>query len=414
MDVACYDGTSLHARRRSTSRPHVVALAFSVATLVAIGCGTSRHPPALGDDPAPPVDASTGFDFDSPPPELSCNLGPEGGVCACADEALDANAPNLYFVLDRSGSMSELWGGTSDKWQVVINAIARLVVGLGPRAKIGAAVFPDPGSANACGPGVEALAPREGDSPAGRAGPTAIALLTVLGQISANGGTPTAATLQAPWLTQELSSLSAKSKTYVILATDGGPNCNASATCGTDRDGVQACQPNIESVANCPPGGPNNCCTGPSGALSCEDSAPTIAAVTALAAAGTPVYVIGVPGSTPYANLLDQLAIAGGTDRGQEPHYYAADTADQSQFVTAISRIAAKLAGGCTVQLDNPPPDPTHVNVFLGGQVLPQTGADGWTLDGSTVTILGASCQSILDGDVIDVRVVGGCPTVLI
>jgi hypothetical protein len=40
-------------------------------------------------------------------------------------------------------------------------------------------------------------------------------------------------------------------------------------------------------------------------------------------------------------------------------------------------------------------------------------GTDGWTLDGTTVTILGASCQKILDGDVLDVRVVAGCPTLL-
>jgi hypothetical protein len=50
--------------------------------------------------------------------------------------------------------------------------------------------------------------------------------------------------------------------------------------------------------------------------------------------------------------------------------------------------------------------------VFLDGKVLPQSGPDGWTLDGSTVTILGASCLEITEGDVIDVRVEDGCPTV--
>jgi hypothetical protein len=37
---------------------------------------------------------------------------------------------------------------------------------------------------------------------------------------------------------------------------------------------------------------------------------------------------------------------------------------------------------------------------------------DGWTLDGATVTLLGASCQQVLSGAVLDVRVVAGCPTV--
>jgi hypothetical protein len=58
------------------------------------------------------------------------------------------------------------------------------------------------------------------------------------------------------------------------------------------------------------------------------------------------------------------------------------------------------------------PPDPNLVNVFFDGSPLPQSGPDGWTLSGTTVTVLGASCQKILDGDVLDVRVVAGCPTV--
>jgi hypothetical protein len=146
------------------------------------------------------------------------------------------------------------------------------------------------------------------------------------------------------------------------------------------------------------------------------DSQPTIDAVTALNASGFPVYVIGVPGSGPYGALLDELAIAGagGPDAGGASHYYAADTADQALFAKAISQIAAQLTGGCTVQLDNTPPDPMLVNVFLGGKVLPQLGPDGWTLDGTTVTIEGASCQSILNGEVLDVRVVAGCPVVLL
>jgi hypothetical protein len=399
----------------------------------AVGCGSSA-PPALGDQYARTrgyVDAATGFDFDSPPPELTCNLGPEAGVCACVDEPLYPNAPNLYFVLDRSGSMSEPWGTGGTKWQVVVDAIWKLVVALGPRANIGAAVFPNPNSSD-CAPGVEALASRPGDAPAGRPGATANALLNVLRGVPPRGGTPTAATLQAPWLMPRLQSLSAPgNKTYVILATDGGPNCNRNATCGTDPSpmGELACQPNIESVPGCRPGVPPNCCapgteTTTGGAQSCEDSQPTIDAVTALNAAGFPVYVIGVPGSGPYAALLDQLGIAGaggpdagssGPDAGGGSHYYKADTADQALFVKDISQIAAQLTGGCTVQLDKTPPDPTLVNVFLGGKVLPQLSPDGgWTLDGTTVTIEGASCQSILHGDVLDVRVVAGCPVVLL
>jgi len=62
--------------------------------------------------------------------------------------------------------------------------------------------------------------------------------------------------------------------------------------------------------------------------------------------------------------------------------------------------------------LDQVPPDPSQLNVFLDGAVLPQAGADGWTLNGTIVTILGSSCDEITAGDVLDVRVEDGCPTV--
>jgi hypothetical protein len=230
-------------------------------------------------------------------------------------------------------------------------------------------------------------------------------LLTRLAHLSAAGGTPTAATLRA--LAASIEGFGGR--TYVILATDGGPNCNAGATCA-----VAQCTDNIENQPGCPPGGTHNCCTDPNfgAGLACLDAQPTIDAVTAIANAGVPVYVMGVPGSAPYANLLDQLAQAGGTARGSEPQYYAVDTADEGAFYTAMSKIAAKITGTCTLTLDHVPPDPGLLNVYLDGQPLPQAGPDGWTLNGTIVFILGASCQKILAGDVLSVQVVAGCPTV--
>ena len=87
-------------------------------------------------------------------------------------------------------------------------------------------------------------------------------------------------------------------------------------------------------------------------------------------------------------------------------------TTDQDALFGAMSSIAAKIAGSCTLTLDQVPPDPSRINVYLDGQILPQSGPGGWTIDGATVTILGASCASIASGGVLDVRVVAGCPTV--
>jgi hypothetical protein len=380
---------------------HASSAAFALALALPWGCGGSARPPEGGVLFLPDAGADVLQQFQSTAPtELSCNLGPDGGVCACADQPLLGDPPTLYFVLDRSLSMAD-----DDKWTTIVDVLGKLVIDLGPRAIVGAAVFPDPTANDECAPGIQIAAPRRGDAPAGTAGPTAISLLTKLAAVPPDGGTPTAATLQS-LLADTLPKIAGK--TYVILATDGGPNCNAAANCGP-----ALCEDNIEDVPGCPAAGPTNCCIAANegSPLSCLDAQPTADAVAAIAASGIPVYVVGVPGSAPYASLLDTLAQNGGTARSSEPLYYDVSATDQTAFTDALFAIAAKITATCTLTLDNAPPDPMNVNVFLGEQVLAQTGPDGWTLDGQTVTILGQSCQDILQGKIVDVRVVAGCPT---
>ena len=337
-----------------------------VLAVLAVACGAKERPPVLGD---PLVDGgSVGVDSgpvlftDSGPIERNCGVGPDGGVCACADEALLGDPPTLYYVLDRSGSMN-----LDNKWSTIQVALEKVMIALGPRAQVGAAVFPDP-SYDGCRPGVPVFGPWRGDAPAGTPGPTDVALLETLGHMGANGGTPTAASLVT--LAPIIEAI--QGKTYVILATDGGPNCNDGPSCtyATCTDNLDGTDP-----TDCPPKGPTNCCDDAhAGKQSCLDAQPTIDAVTALANAGIPVYVVGVPGSAPYAALLDQLAVAGGTARGTEPQYYAVSSTDQAALLAAMSKIAAKITGTCTLTLDQAPPDPTLVNVFLDGTVLPQSG----------------------------------------
>lgn len=377
-----------------------VASVIATAALL-VGCGSESMPPVLGGTgggDASVSDAGRSLVGDASPIIKNCGVGPDGGVCACADEPLAIDPPTLYFVLDRSGSMLEL-----NKWTTVRNVLERVAEQLGGRAAFGAAVFPNPANDN-CSVGVPVFGPAVGDAVNLVPGPVDQALVYTLGHMTASGGTPTAATLQN--LLPTLQRI--KGKTYVILATDGGPNCDARATCS-----AAMCTNNIEDDLPCTPDG-GDCCApnAQPGPLGCLDAQPTIDAVQAIATAGIPVYVVGVPGSEPYAQLLDQLATAGGTARSSEPLYYAVSSADEQALFSAMSQIAAKVTGSCTITLDHTPPDPTQVNVFLNGSAIPQSGPNGWTLSGTTVTILGSSCQAILDGDVLDVRVVAGCPTV--
>ena len=215
-------------------------------------------------------------------------------------------------------------GRRAREYTAVANASVRLVQSLGPKVSVGAAVFPGPqvSLAHACLAGEEVFKTTPGQpTPAGRAmtrtGHPAFSRAISLPAGSAPvGSTPTAATLNA--ILPGLAAL--PGQTAVVLATDGGPNCNATANCDEAN-----CIPNIEHD---PPGCTTgvNCCTeaiaGPDASRNCLDSLATKNAVMALHDKGIKTFVVGVPGSSPYAALLDDLAVAGGTARLGTTAYY--------------------------------------------------------------------------------------------
>jgi hypothetical protein len=319
------------------------------------------------------------------------------------DVPLFIDAPTIYFVLDRSGSMAD-----QDKWTDVRIAVGKIMRSLGPRANFGATLFPGPSSTDACAPGTEVMTVHPGDPPSSSVdGPTTTLLLTVT-RVQPGGGTPTAATLEV--VRANLQKIAGRK--FVIVATDGAPNCNGNTTCGFDQ-----CQPNIQSVAGCPAAGPYNCCEPPTGFReNCNDSGGTLAAVTGLKNDNIPVYVLGLPGSAypPYVALLNQMAVAGGTALPTSPKYFAVDTAGEATMLTALRKVAAQITGTCVFQLQDAPSDPTLVNVYMDDVVLPFEPVNGWTITGKTVTLVGDACARVKSGDVLDVRIITGCPRVTI
>lgn len=372
-------------------------------------CGGEDRPPPFvipgtggGSGGSSLIDA--GFN-DGPP-------SPDAELCGNLVIPVIVERPNLYFVIDRSGSMEDgIPGSKLDKYQSARLAIRDVLQVIGHRVNYGAAVYPFAGGTiEGCNAGGQVFPTVAGDpgtyAKAGKLGPTLTALLNTLAQLGPWGGTPTSATLTA--LAPTLKAL--PGKTFVVLATDGGPNCNANTSCTAGQ-----CIPNIEGLSlngvDCTPS--FNCCDStkvPGGQLNCLDASVSELAVLDLAQAGIATYVVGMPGSEAYAAVLDKLALAGGTARPAPPLYY--QVADASALSSSLQEIGVQVAISCTVDLDTEPPDPKLVNVYFDTTLVPSSDVDGWKWTGPTqLELVGPACDTLKSGDVIQVQVVAGCPT---
>jgi hypothetical protein len=336
----------------------------------------------------------------------------------CGNEIIEqkVDRPNLYFVLDRSASMSELFEDSSrEKYTASRLAIRAVLRAIGHRVRYGAAVFPAfEGEDDECRTGEEVFATRPGDPLQyglnGEDGPVLEELIRVLGTRPPRGGTPTSATLET--LTPTL--LDLDGTTAVILATDGEPNCNADAVCSGADCPWNLAQSTTEEGQVC--GKDVNCCDPDileEGPRSCLDQAATLAALRDLESANIGSFIIGLPGSEQFAAVLDTMAEAGGTARSGLHSYYPITSA--TELKDTLLGIGVSVAIGCDIELTQPPPDPDLVNVYFDDRVVGSNPDDGWVLDGEAhLSIRGSACKQLKSGDVFQVQVVAGCPTVVI
>lgn len=355
--------------------------------------------------------ASTGGDSDAggiEPPPAEC------GADFCGDAFLPErrDPPNLYFLVDRSGSMDATPEGSArNKYDMARRVIGDLLRAIGHRVRYGAAIFPA-SSTGECGPGREVIPLTLGKPPSctGATDPDLPFLLGNFGKFPPGGTTPTSAALRD--LVPELGDL--EGSTSLVLVTDGAPNCNIEASCGPEE-----CMLNIEgaTLGTTACRGDVNCCDpdlfGEYAGGDCVDRAESVRQVERLAERGIPTYVVGMPGAEPYAAVLDALAEAGGTARtGTTTAYYA--VSDQEQLEAALYAIGTGLAISCSIALEAPPDDPRHVNVYFDGEVVPADPDDGWSWDGdSHIVVHGEACDLLKSGGVIDARAVYGCETVV-
>lgn len=371
-------------------------------------CGSGR------DDLAPPLVVRP-TDAGSPPTQPDCGATPDGpgSWCGTTLVPIDVVRPNLYFVLDRSGSMGEqLEGSRYDKYTSARFAIRDLLQAVGHRVNYGGAVFPGfLTDGLGCTAGAEVFATERGD-PLGACEdplpPTALEFQRALSHFASVAGTPLAPTLQR--LLPTLRAL--PGRTVVILATDGAPNCNPDARCGPEDCLLNQQGATVDGKA-CE--GDFNCCDPEKvrdGQYSCVDRRGAEAVVAELRRLGIPTFVVGMPGSEEHEAVLEALAEAGGTARDGSPGYYA--VTDDEELGAALLEIGSVIAVSCTVTLAAAPRRPELVNVSFDERPVPRDEAQGWAwTSDTTLELRGAACAELAAGDVQVLRVLEGCPTKL-
>lgn len=348
----------------------------------------------------------------------SLNLGdpsvPPAGPCGAQTIPALTNPPNISFIIDHSASMGEVFGDNGlSKYENARLALSRVLKAVGHRINYGAAIFPGLDGATGCEAGTELMKVAPGDAPSyardGKTGPRLKDLLSRLSIAGVDGGTPV-----APTLTKMLDVLGElEGDTYVVLITDGAPNCNDELSCK-----ASACIPNIEGLTangvDCTPS--YNCCVPsaqyPQANRSCVDADASLQSVQALRDAGIRTYVVGMPGSEPYEQLLNAMADVGATAREGEQKYYP--VADTEALEASLKSIAVSLAISCDISLDYEPPDPDYVNVYFDGDVVAYDPDQGWAwTDDGHVAIRGKACEELSAGAVLEVQVLAGCKTVV-
>ncbi len=236
-----------------------------------------------------------------------------------------AELPVLFIVQDKSGSMNFAPDGTTastanpSKWSIARTVVPSLASNFNNRFRFGAAMYPQSTTTFNCTTGT--VVTPISDTTAG--------ITNAYNSAVPGGGTPTAASLLA--VRSHILAQGLTTPAYVLLITDGLPNCNTSLD-------ANSCTP---TTAGCGPTPAQSSCA--LGSKDCLDNNATVQAASQLFAAGIKVFVVGFDSTLVAGNnraVLDAVASAGGTGSS-----YAAS--NQAQLTTALNTIAGNTATCC-------------------------------------------------------------------
>lgn len=296
--------------------------------------------------------------------------------------------PYVMLVVDRSGSMNDAISGGTTKLLDVKDKFASgngFLAKTGSGAEFGLVLY---SSDDDCQSGA-IIQP---------VGASIAQVQQSINNATAKGGTPTAGSLKAVLDDPKMSTPQAGRDRYVMLLTDGAPNCNSQLdpnTC-TPTDGCGT------KTWKC-----------------CLDDNATVQQVADLASQGIRTFVIGFgnatsnPSSDAY-KVLDRAAEAGGLAKTQEPKFYQANSsADLQKALDAFGNVILS----CKYTLSETPRE-----LVLSGDVkrlaldvafvytndgnreevlaAPGTASQEWTYDAGSrqVSIIGNRCAEIERG----------------
>lgn len=238
-----------------------------------------------------------------------------------------AELPVLFVVQDKSGSMNFAPDGTTasaanpSKWTIARQVVPALASDFNNRFRFGAAMYPRDTTTFNCSTGtiVSAIS----TSTAG--------ITSAYNSAVPGGGTPTAASLQA--VRTHIAAQGLATPAYVLLITDGLPNCNTGLDANT-------CTPTSTAACGTVPPAQSSCGLG---AKDCLDTQASVTAAQQLFAAGVKVFVVGFDSTLIAGNnkaVLDAIAAAGGTSSA-----YVAN--NQAQLTNVLNTIAQNTATCC-------------------------------------------------------------------
>jgi von Willebrand factor type A domain len=277
--------------------------------------------------------------------------------------------PDVLIVLDRSSSMKR---GDVNRWDPSVSGLKAMTAALANGVRFGLMVFPGTSggndSASRCVPGSLEVPIALNN---------AAALASRLDTLGLAQSTPTAPTLEVAHIvlkTRRAERGSTLGPAYVILVTDGSPNCAVEGDVSFDAGGSPAA---VEQ---------------------------TLRAIEAMSQDGIKTFVLGYDTERDpvLKPILDSLALVGAT--GDTAHRGV----DNEMGLTAAFRDITGIAVGCAFNLSTAP-RADHVSVSLAGAPLQGGDANGWSIgpDGRTLSIQGKACELLTLGDNAPVLEVG-------